>query len=140
LCVSDNYVHRAVTTQKSYPPGVGDIYNDGRIDPVVRITGGRLMIPDNCDCSNHRAGLNRTGLAVGVKITGLANGVQHGIFKRCGGGYLCFSTTHCVLGLRAAEYTDLIQVQWAASIGRTDRYEHMRVSDCNSLALGGKLL
>jgi enediyne biosynthesis protein E4 len=138
--VSDSHVHRAVTTQKSYPPGVGDTYNDWRVNVVVRITGKGLMIPHNIDCSKHRVGLNRTGLAVGVRITRLANGVEPGIFERCGGSYLCFSTTRCVLGLRAAEYADWIQVPWPVSVGRTERYEHVHAGKHYPLASGGNIL
>ena len=39
-------------------------------------------------------------------------------------------------GIRA----DWIQVQWRATIGRTDRFEHVRAEKCYSLAPGGKLL
>jgi hypothetical protein len=138
--VSDRHVHRAVTTQKPHPPGAGDIYNDGRFDPVFRITSEGLMIPHNVDCSKHRASVNLTALAASGEIVWMTKVVEPVIFERRGGSHHCLSEPHDVLGIRAAEYTDVIQFGRAASVGRTKRCEHVRASNCNSLAPGGKLL
>jgi enediyne biosynthesis protein E4 len=119
---------------------VGDLDNDGRPDIVIANNGEAPLLLHNRLCNtNHWLGLNLAGLAVGSRITWSAGGVTHNLFHRGGGSYLSSSDPRDILGLGSASIADWVEVQWPASVGRTDRFTHVAGGRYYSLSPGSTL-
>ena len=111
----------------------GDYDNDGRLDALVGVNGGRpLLLRNNCSTGNHWIGLKLEGVdsnrdAIGARIAWSAGGVKRSRQKTGGGSYLSTHDPREVLGLGRAGQLDWLEIRWPPPSRRIDRFSGLPV-------------
>jgi hypothetical protein len=106
---------------------LGDYDNDGRIDVLVQINGGRpLLLRNRSGEGNHWLGIALQGIkanrdAVGAIVRWSVNGKTSSRLKIAGGSFLSSHDPRMVLGLGAEKTVDWLEVQWPQPSGLVQR-------------------
>lgn len=109
---------------------VGDYDNDGRIDAIVQVNGGRpLLLHNRSGKANHWIGLKLQGFkanrdAAGAIIKWSVNGKIFSRLKTAGGSFLSSHDPRVVLGLSTETKVDWLEVQWPAPSGVVQRIQN----------------
>jgi hypothetical protein len=97
---------------------VGDFDNDGRIDAVISVNGGRpLLLHNSLQNGNHWLGLYLVGTscnrdAVGALVRWSVDGKIRQRAKNGGGSYLSSHDPRIIIGLGTAKQLDWLEVRW----------------------------
>ena len=106
---------------------VGDFDNDGAIDVLVCVNGGRpLLLKNNAAAGNNWLGLKLEGVTanrdgIGAKIVWTAGGKTFHRLKNSGGSYLSSHDPREVLGIGVAQKIDSVEIHWPGPSKQIDR-------------------
>jgi hypothetical protein len=113
---------------------VGDFDNDGAIDVLVCVNGGRpLLLKNNAASGNNWLGLKLEGTtsnrdAIGAKILWTAGGKTFHRLKNNGGSYLSSHDPRDVLGIGTATKIESLEIHWPAPSRQIDRFTKLPIN------------
>jgi hypothetical protein len=126
---------------------IGDFNNDGAMDALVLVNGGRPLLLENVyNSKNAWLGIFLTGVrantdAIGARIRWSAGGQKYEVQKTSGGGFLSSHDPRVVLGLGDSKKVDWLEVQWPHPSGAVERFTDVPINKYVSITEGaGKLL
>jgi hypothetical protein len=113
---------------------VGDFDNDGAIDVLVCVNGGRpLLLKNTAAAGNNWLGLKLEGMTanrdgVGARIAWTAGGKTYHRLKDSGGSYLSSHDPREVLGIGRAGKIDSVEIHWPGPSKQVDRLTELPIN------------
>jgi len=110
---------------------VGDYDNDGAVDVIIGVNGGRpVLLKNNAAKGNGWLGLKLEGVtcnrdAIGARIVWKAGGKVRERLKNNGGSYLSSHDPREVLGIGAATQIDAVEIHWPAPSKQVDKLTNL---------------
>jgi len=126
---------------------IGDFNNDGAMDALVLINGGRPLLLENVYGSkNHWLGIQLVSVhanpdATGAVVRYSVNGRTYSIQKTSGGGYLSSHDPRIVIGLGEATSIDWLEVHWPRPLRAVEHFKEIQLNQYITICEGvGKIL
>jgi hypothetical protein len=110
---------------------VGDYDNDGAVDVIIGVNGGRpVLLKNNAAKGNNWLGLKLEGVtcnrdAIGARMVWKAGGKVRERLKNNGGSYLSSHDPREVLGIGAATQIDTLEIHWPGPSKHIDKLSNI---------------